>query len=211
MAKYDELFGNWEEKNVIGTRVEIDKNTLAILWQGGIVLKTKYKATKEKDGKITLKLKQNGLRYEGSVSDYAVVTSLYYEAGSLYFIKNFPITGESTEILTKTENSRYGNYRIEDEKILPLLEGEWKSTNGFYELSFLGDTLIFGGKKIKIHALRSNYEGAIEEYKIADQNPAKHEIAHLANLKYSGGVITANEIILDGPTVTIVFEKCVAL
>ena len=42
------LDGAWEERGVIGTRIEIKGDKLTVLWRSGVVLETKFKT--ERDG-----------------------------------------------------------------------------------------------------------------------------------------------------------------
>ena len=99
------LQGNWEERGVIGSRIEISGSGIVFLWQGGEVLKTVFTAEKH-DDVIELKLKENGLRYASAQSDYASVERVFYENGRLHYIKNFPITAVIANAAAATPNAQ---------------------------------------------------------------------------------------------------------
>ena len=122
MKTAKELNGAWEERGVIGTRIEIDGKNITVLWRNSPVLTTMFKL-KDAEGGAELELKSNGLRYEGSKSDYATVTRIFYSEGRLIFEEHFPITGPSKTELTKTECSRFGNYTVCD-NVLKELQGK---------------------------------------------------------------------------------------
>lgn len=199
---YSELAGAWEERGVIGDRVEIDGKRITVLWRNMPVLETKYKAEKS-DGGYVLALKDTGLRYRGDASNYAELTRVFYKDGSLELTKFFPITGESKDVLTKTEYSRYGNFTIVDE-ILPELEGTWEDDNGFLSLVFRGDTMALNGEVTKIHVLRpgSGY-GCV----IADADPSKYDFPGFSRPEYLGGVITIRMIVCDAPPMEFTLKK----
>ena len=201
-----ELSGAWEERGVIGSRIEIEKNELVILWRGGVVLKTKFKASEDEDGKITLTLHENKLRYAGSYSSYASVSRLQYFDKKLEFEETFPITGKSICVLEKTNNTRYGNYDIVDGAVLKSLCGEWKSQDGYQTLVFDKDTLIVNGEKRKIHVLKSRDENA-RGYMIADADPSADYIGGLYRITYLGSHIEATIHVCDAPSIGIKFER----
>ena len=87
---YSELTGAWEERGVIGDRVEIDGKRITVLWRNMPVLETKYKVEKS-DGGYVLVLNETGLRYRSDASNYAELTRVFYKDGSLELTKFFPI------------------------------------------------------------------------------------------------------------------------
>ena len=190
----NELNGAWEEPGVIGLRIEINEPEIIVLWRNAQVLKTTYKI-KQNANEIELVLDRNGLRYENSNSDYAIIKSIIYKENYLELVEDFPISGESVTKLKKTENSRYGNYEIVDD-ILKELQGDWKSDDGFAILSFKDDTLSLGGEIIKVHALKSKSEKT-NTYKIVNQDSSKYEVFHFQDLLYDGKTLVANFLILD--------------
>lgn len=195
--------GAWEERGVIGTRIEIDAPKITILWRNSPVLETKFTLKKRGDD-TELVLKKRGLRYERDIREYAEVKELVFHDGKLIFTKDFPITGESAEAIERTEQSRYGNYAIADE-LLPELQGEWSDEEGFHKLSFLKDTMTINGRKIKIRLLRPNGQDGF--IKIADYDPSVYEIFGFSELIYRDGRIFGNMIILDAAPYTVEFRK----
>ena len=203
-GKYKRLYGAWEERGVIGTRIEIEKKTVTVLWRGAPVLVSGY--TVREDGeKLTLILKQNGMRYEHSTSDYAAVTELFEENGKLTFRELFPISGPSETVLTKTENNRYGNYEIVTNECLPLLAGSWKDDRGFYFMTFNKDILSIGGEKKKIVLLKSrNYPSEII---VHAEDPSADMIDGLTNIVLRGDVLFATIPVCDAPSLELRFTK----
>ena len=203
---YPELNGAWEERGVIGTRIEIDKNDISILWRNSPVLETVFTPV-ERDGGIELRLKKSGLRNASDSRDYAAVTMLFYRDGKLEFVEDFPISGKSSCVLTKTENSRYGNYDIAD-GMLEELRGEWKSKDGFFEVVISGDEMSINGEKTRIRVLRyrdSRADGG--RYLIVDRDPSVCEFRGLSRFEYCGGRLTTQMLICDAPPVYVEFEK----
>ncbi|MBQ7541571.1 MAG: hypothetical protein IJT44_04700 [Clostridia bacterium] len=203
---YAQLDGAWEERGVIGTRIEIDGGRITVLWCNTPVLETVFKI-QENGGELDLILKKNGLRYAGSAADYATVERIGYRDGALTLCEYFPITGESCTVLTKTENSRFGNYEIAD-GVLRELQGTWKTADGLYEIVVRRDELQWNGKKRKICVLRSKspYEPQ-GRYLIADQDPAVCEWEGFSRFEYDGGRLTTRLFVCDAPGIDFVFEK----
>lgn len=199
--------GNWEVYATIGTRIEIYGDRILILWRNSPVTDTSFK-TEEKDDKIYLILKNTDMKYTKNGKPYATVESLYYDLkdNKLHFIENFPITGLSEDELVKTETSRYGNYKIVDDEILPLLNGTWVDEEGSPDLVFYGNTVFCDQKKAKIHILKSNssFNGS---YKIAHEDPSKYEILYFYSLEYSNDTIRAIIPICDAKPIVINFKK----
>ncbi len=202
-----ELSGAWEERGVVGTRIEIDRKELTVLWRNTPVLCTKYEP-KETENGVVLELERNGLRYPDSGSDYATVTKISYSEGKLTFEEHFPITGPSATVLTKTENSRYGNYTVCD-SVLKELQGKWKDQSGIFELEFCGDKLKIDSRTvITVHALHGNYDAANERiYLIADADPSRYELYGMTRLTYDGVTLTSQLIVCDAPPHTLIFTK----
>ena len=203
-----ELTGSWEEPGVIGTRIEIEKNRVLILWRNGPVLDTTFTVEKTPEGVLRLRLKENGLRYESADSDYASVTDLYWKDGALHYCQLFPISGPSEEILKKTENSRFGNYTDVSRKILPELQGRWKDTTGYHELRFRGSILENGTEKIRVCVLHSNYLKEDDPvYRVVDADPAKYSVFFFGSMDYRNGELTAVIPVCDAPSIDLTFHK----
>ena len=203
-GKYKRLYGAWEERGVIGTRIEIDKKTVTVLWRGAPVLVSGY-SVKEDGGKLTLVLEKNGMRYEHSTSDYATVTELYEEDGKLTFKELFPISGPSQTLLTKTENNRYGNYDVVTDECLPLLAGSWKDDRGFYELTFRKDVLTIRGEKKKIVLLKNRSYPS--EIIVHAEDPSADMIDGLTNIVLRGDMLYATIPVCDAPSMELRFTK----
>ncbi len=202
--KYPQLNGAWEEPGVIGNRIEIEGSKIVILWRNSPTLETGFSVSEE-DGGLLLKLKKTGLSYTTGGAEYANVTRIFYKDEKLEFVKYFPITGESKDVLKKTANSRYGNYEICDE-ILKELQGEWENERGYMDLTIKKDVMTMNGDSRKIHVLKPAGESG-ERYVIADHDPSVYEWRGLTRFEYYGGVLHTNMIICDGPTVTLNFTK----
>ncbi len=201
-----ELNGAWEERGVFGTRVEIDGKRITVLWQNAPVLETTFQTEESGDG-LLLKLKQNGLRYAGAAGDYAAVKQLIYHDGGLTFTKLFLITGESTEQLSRTENSRYGNYAVVND-VLRDLQGSWKSADGFFSVTIRQDEMTLNGEKTKICVLRSKDPHEPKgRYVIADRDPSVTDWQGFSRFIYENGVLRANLLVCDAPSKTVVFKK----
>ncbi len=202
-----ELDGAWEERGVIGSRVEIDGNRFTYLWRNSPVLETKFRTVKSGDA-TELILAKKGLRYSGSASEYAEITAVSYSDGRLDITEYFPITGESRTTLTRTENSRYGNYEVVDE-VLKELEGTWKGDDGIFELTFRGDRMTLNGHDTRVHVLRSKSQGtAPNDYIIADADPSVYEWRDFARFEYDGASICGRMIVYDAPApYTVTFHK----
>ena len=205
MFKKSELDGAWEERGVIGTRIEIKGSKVTILWRNTPALETSFKKENGGDGKIILKLKETGLRNQNQGPVYATVTELSYKDGKLEFVEDFPISGVSRATLEKTLYSRYGAYEIVDE-ILPELKGEWSDEKGWFKLEFSGNQMKFQGEKRKIHVLRP-ISGYRSEFFIADEDPSCYDFRGFSRPVYSGGVITVQMMICDAPPVVIELKK----
>ncbi len=198
-----ELNGAWEEKGVIGTRVEIAKNKIAILWRNSPVCETTFKID-DHDGFVELVLKKRGKRYKNSDSDYSQIQSIKLIDGKMEIIEIFPITGESKTVLEKTENSRYGNYDIND-NILKDVQGEWVSEDGCFGFTIKKDVMIFNNKKIKIHVLQSRNSSG--EYLLANNDSSVYDFGPFSRLSYINGTLQAWLVVLDAGSTRITFTK----
>lgn len=207
MKKESDLNGAWEEPGVIGTRIEIEGNSITVLWRNAPVLVTKFKKVESEEG-VELQLQKSGLRYEQSDSDYATLTKLFYHDGKLEMVEDFPITGESVSTLKRTENSRYGNYEIADD-VLKELEGTWKDEDGYDELVFSKDTLKNKNQKIKIHVVKSNSsDSQSRDFRIIDQDASHYGIFDFVTLEYQDGVLIGRIMVCDAPSPKVIFKKC---
>lgn len=198
------LDGAWEERGVVGSRIEIEKDKLTVLWRGGVVLETKFKSEQDGDA-VVLKLAQNGMRYKGDSKDYATVTDIHYDGDALFFEENFPITGKSVTKMQKTENSRYGNVKVIDGEVLRELGGKWISDSGYSEMSIKGNTLELDGMKIKIHVVSDALPDG--PFGIIDDDPSKSGIGYFYSVRYNGEVIKAVVPVCDAPSITEIFRK----
>ena len=200
------LDGAWEERGVIGTRIEIKEPHITVLWRNSPVLETTFSTKKDGD-KTVLVLSKTGLKFKGSATDYGRVTNLVFSDGKLEFEKDFPITGPSVEILTKTENSRYGNYEIVDGE-LPRLEGEWRDGDGYITLVFEGNTMTLNGDKKRVHLLRSNGSypppGTL---RLVDDDASVYEWEGMSNFEFDGEKITASLMVCDAKPINLIFTK----
>jgi hypothetical protein len=207
---FHDLDGAWEPKGYIGPRVEIKGNELVRFWMGAPVLKTEF--TEEKQGeKTVLHLKKTALCYEGASSSYAMVKECYVQDGGMTFIDDFPITGESTDTLYPTPNSRYGNVTIVDEQALPLLQGTWKQTDYDANLRFFGNVASFGyggsfRNKTKIVTVKNNWENGDRIY-VINENPAKSDVCQFEGMYLEAGVLHAYIPVCDASPVMISFLK----
>ena len=198
--------GAWEERGVIGTRIEIEGKNLTVLWRNAPVLETTFKVKKTEEGEELL-LAHNGMRYAGTDKDYAEVRGIVVKDGKMRFTEYFPISGKSESFLQKTEQSRYGDYTIVDKEVLPELQGKWRDDSGYHTLEFSGDRLHSDEGTIRVHALRSNAYPDSGEYRIVDQDPSKYEVFYYANMTYRPGRLSAIIPVCDAPSITVYFKK----
>ena len=212
MKETHELNGAWEERGVIGTRVEIENcngktGDVTVCWRNAPVLRTTFRLTQDGD-RLELDLKARGLRYEHATSDYAQVTSLIYENGTLALTKNFPFSGEDTERLTKTAQSRYGDYTIRDE-MLPALKGVWTDEDGWLKMKISGDTLeINDGYRTKIHVMHANRPGEPDgRFYLFDQDPSAYDFRGFARPVYDGEALHTILMVCDGPSIEVTLHK----
>ena len=205
----EELNGNWEEKGVIGSRIEIHDDNIIFLWRSGEVLSTTFSAEQTANGVIELHLSQNGLRYAGSDTDYATVERLYYEGGRPHYSKQFPFSGISEEILTPTDKSRYGYVTINDD-LLANVQGTWEDTfTGSQTFTIIGDEMTLDGRTFRIHAAINRYKNRGEDFSIIHQNPAIHEIGYFTEMICQDGAIKGYILVCDAGVHEVVFRPSV--
>ncbi len=204
MKYSSELNGAWEERGVIGTRIEIDYPRITILWRNSPVLETKFKVN-ESEGCLELVPNENSMKYRNDSKPYAYIKRITCQDCRLKVVKDFPISGESIEIMEKTEQSRYGDYTIADE-ILDELQGKWKEPGGFFTLKFKGNTLTVNGKSTKIHVLHANWE-APDIYKIADEDPSVYDVLFFGSLTYHHGILTAQIPVYDASPMIMEYRR----
>ena len=197
--------GNWEERGVIGTRIEISGSRLLILWRNLPVLDTRFRlGPPDGTGKRVLTLESSGLRYPDDAKDYAQVTEISLQGDKLCFKEDFPITGPSRTDLERVEHSRYGNYVISDKAILPLLRGTWESDDGYCAMTFSGDRMTYDERVIRIHVLRDP-SGSL---RIVDADPAKmDQIAYFSRLEFFSDRLVGTVPVCDAPSHTVTLKK----
>ena len=200
--KTNGLDGAWEERGVIGTRVEIEGKKIVILWRSAPVLTTTFRI-KHLDDADELVLKKRGLRYEGAASDYAEATGLIYAEGKLTLTEYFPITGESQTVLTPTENTRYGRY-APDPDAQALVEGDWTDERGFCRLSFRKDRVTINGKERRFVVLRP-FDGG--DLLVADANPSADGWEGMGRLILRDGALLGEIRVCDAPSVPLLFKR----
>ena len=206
-----ELQGYWIPGD-FGTRVEISGDEFLLLWQNKPVLKTTF-TVEEKDGSLILHLAESGMRYSGDAKDYGTVKECRWHDGAMYFTKFFPITGDSPEVLHKTENSRYGNVDLVNEEILPLLQGAWKADNHGYELKIEGSSLQYRWGKgkwekpvpIAVVKSRSRYSGGV--LRVVNADPAQRTVGCFIEFTYTGGTLETCIPVCDADAPRLVFRQ----
>ena len=148
------------------------------------------------------------MRYTGTSAPYARVKQCFYENGALTFVDDFPITGESTEVLYPTTNSRYGNVELVPE-VLRQLSGRWESGGTSETITIRGDKLLFGygdcpKETVRIVAVRSRSTGEVE---LVDHDPGRDMIAHFCPIKVQGDRLVTGYPVCDAPMVPLIFER----
>ncbi len=207
MGRFD---GAWEERGVIGPRVEIDGERIVFLWQASTVLETRFDIVQD-GGKVVLRLEHNGLRNSGSLDPYAVINEIYYDGSALVIDADYRFSGLSEARLFPTTNSRYGNVTLVDDEILPVLQGRWESK--YTDLIFESNTLSICGHgeektdiTTEIVTARTNgYDSG--EVMILDKNPANRGIGDFYSLYFSSAAITGCIQVCDADAMKIVFTK----
>ncbi|MBQ3865957.1 MAG: hypothetical protein II776_03565 [Clostridia bacterium] len=203
------LFGAWEEPGVIGTRVEIDRECAVVLWRGAVVLNSPYILRKEGEA-LRLVLRKTGLRYPRAASDHGSLTGLVFTGDSLRVTKCFPVTGESEEILRKTDHTRFGNF-AEAPEILPLLAGGW--TDGDYlRLTVEKGCAVLDGERHPATVLRSLSDGRLF---LADKDPTvtewrgldRFEILMHSVTPSSKDLLSSRIFVCDAPSIPVILRR----
>ncbi|MDO5297003.1 MAG: hypothetical protein Q4F00_10335 [bacterium] len=204
------LEGFWVP-NDFGTRIEIHNNEFLMLWQNKPVLRTSF-TVEEKDSGLVLHLAESGMRYAGDSKDYASVKECRWQEDKLYLTKHFPISGESSEVLQKTENSRYGNVDVVSEAMLPLLQGVWKTEGKFaYTLKIEGDVLRYRWgngvweKPVSIAVVKDKWKSG--RCRVVNADPAQRMVGCFIELTYTDGTLTTYIPVCDAKAPQLVFRK----
>ena len=193
-AENKRLYGAWEERGVLGSRIEIDKKTVTVLWRGAPVLTSGYKTEETEDGRLVVLPEKRGMRYERDVKDYAQVVEISEKDGRLLFVEDFPISGRSEVTMTKTDRNRYGDYDVVTEQFAKELAGTWSDEGGYFKMTFRGSTMKTGLGSYRIVVLRRRYDQRII---IHDEDPSKDLIDGLANIEFAGTAIHAMMPVCD--------------
>ncbi|MBQ7514874.1 MAG: hypothetical protein IJS96_01215 [Schwartzia sp.] len=206
------LDGAWKPRDY-GTRIEIDGDTMLILWMNRPALETKFTVTEE-DGKTVLHLEKTGLREPGDKKDYAQITGLWIEDGVMHFVKVFDIAGEKVEFLSPTTESRYGNVTVVTEKELPRLEGLWKTKDaGGYTLKIEGEALSWRFAQyewegpVAIAVVHENWEKDPDRFTVRAKDPAREYIGFFTTFDYRDGKLHTEIPVYDAESPRLVFEK----
>jgi hypothetical protein len=206
------LDGAWKPNNY-GTRIEIDGDTMLILWMNRPQLETTFTVTEE-DGKTVLHLEKTGLRERGDKKDYAQITGLWVEDGVMHFVKVFDIAGEKEELLSPTTESRYGNVTVVTEEKLPRLEGIWKETGRMnYTLRIEGEKIFWRFAEyewegpVEIAVVHYNWEKNEDKFTIRAKDPAREYVGHFTTFDYRDGKLHTYLPVYDADSPKLVFEK----
>lgn len=201
------LDGAWEPAFSVGPRVEIDGHTLIRLWRGAPVLETEFELVPDGE-RLTLTLTDNALRYSASSEPYATVKECWYENGALTFVDDYPISGESTEILVPTTNGRYGN--VTELGGVEQLQGTWVEDGGGYTLVFEDGVMRYGygdsaPSQVEIKIVENNSSG---QRRIIDADPSKPDgVGIFGTMEWEGDTIRTYLPITDTVPERLVFRK----
>ena len=196
--------GAWEERGVIGTRIEIRKNALTVLWRGAPVLETKYSLVQEGES-VLLAPEETGMRYTPDSEPYGTVTRLEWKDGDLLFEEEFPVSGKSSSLLSPTERSRYGDVTLVDREVLPRLQGTWTSTDGFQGFEIRKNEIKSGPRTERIHAARQNWDGAI---RLIHEDPSRDGLLDYRDLRVlDDHTLSAMIPVCDAPSFDIFFHR----
>ena len=193
------------EPGHIGPRVEIEGEQIVILWRGAPALTTTFTVSRQGE-KDVLILADNSLRQTPDSEPYATVSEIYFEGGRLVVTKDFPFSGLDTDVLERTENSRYGNVTLVTDELLPLVQGRWGDDTGFNDLLIEGDILTSCDTKTQIIGVRYNYELGERLY-IRDIEPSRESIACYRALYYEGGELHAVVEVCDAPSMEFTLKR----
>ena len=203
-----DYYGFWEPSH-LGPRAELDETYYTQLWRGAEVLKTTYK-TEERNGKLFLLLKENGLRYTKTSGPYATIKECYFEGDTFTVLENFPISGDSTDTYKRTNNNRYGNFEIVDSDYLPLLEGIWSCDSAVLKIQ--KNQLYFGYDKKDLNqseglpftVLKCRYNDEISLHHI---NPSVDILHNYSRIIFRDNRLYATIPVCDAPSFEQVFVK----
>lgn len=190
-----------------GLRLEITGNRFLLLWRNYPVLDTTFTVS-EKDSGTFLVLEENGLNdWIPREEPYARLTECLCTENGFRLTEDFPISGESVTEMARTEDSRYGHFTVENDTVLPMLQGVWKSTEGFsMKLEFRGGTCSVNGESTEIVVLRPI--GSTENrWTVADKDPSRDYVVSLHKFDFDGETITAFIPVCDAPQITLKFRK----
>ena len=186
-----------------GLRLELTGSRFLLLWRNSPVLDTRYSF---EGGKLIPE--DNGLRTAYDNEPYAAITGCRLEDDRIVLEELFPISGPSVTVLARTQYSRYGSVTIENDTVLPMLQGVWKDDRGFLTLRFEGDEVtVNGSDKDHIAAVRYIHASAGEGYSIVNKDPSRDYIVHFLPFEFDGEVITAGIPVCDGPTMRFTLRK----
>ena len=198
-----------------GLRLELTGDRFLMLWRNSPVMDTTF-TLREEGEKLIFELADINLRNRPSEEPYATVKECYMEDGFIYFLEYFPISGESMNKLTFTENTRYGNVDIVTEELLPELQGKWveKSGSGFCkEIVIEGDRMTMDGFDGKITAAfavtkgRGFWDMKNNRYDIVNKDPSRDGIGHMTCYTYEDGVIRAMIPVCDADAIRLEYVK----
>ena len=206
------LDGAWKPRDY-GTRIEIDGETILILWMNRPQLETTFTVTEE-GGKTVLHLEKTGLRERGDQKDYAQITGLWVEDGQMHFVKVFDVAGEKSEVLSPTTESRYGNVTVVTEKELSRIEGVWKTKDRMdYTLKIEGEKISWRFAKyewegpVEFAVIHENWETDPDKFKIRPKNPAVDYFRGFTTFDYRDGKLHTEIPVYDAESPKLVFEK----
>lgn len=202
--KYEALSGAWEEPGVIGTRIEIEKNEITILWRGAPVLETTFELTEASCG-FLLSLSENGMHYADSDSVYATVKELVFLDDKLTLTEFFPISGESVKVLRKTDKTRYGAYDLVPEALREV-EGTWKDKSGFFRIEIRGNSMKVNDRETTVCALRERNSACPKTF-LRDADPSVDTISGFSRFEYDGKYLLTRMFVCDAPAIDFVFER----
>ena len=197
------------EPSYIGPRVEIEGDRLTFFWRGAPSLVTTFTASQEGE-KTVLNLGYIGLKNRLTDEEpYAFVTSCSYENDTLTVVKNYVISGESVDVMHRTENSIYGDVTVVDDILLPLIEGSWRADSFGFEVTFKDGKLIMNGSfagEQDIICVKYNYDKSDKMY-IRSKDPSVEAMFGLTDYCYENGRLTAIIPVCDAPSVTVEFNR----
>lgn len=205
------LNGAWEPRGYVGPRVEINENEMVRLWKNRPVLVTTF-TVEEAQEQINLTLAETELRNSEGEKPYATVKECFLRDGTLVFVDDFTITGESREELMKTENSRYGNVVIVDDQCLSRLQGEWQCDDGYTRIAFQGNKMRFGygeelPHEVEIITVKYRSESEGERFYIRNRDPAMDGVGMFGQITCEGQWLHTYIPVCDARPADMLFKK----